>query len=228
MVLHHIQSLLPPRRLAMITSLELDLGLFDVMGPAERDGQNIRCPHDAGRPGFLALLEAIPKAFPNLRAAYMDIHGFLFPFLQLAERPPFYDQYIFEPVDDMVRKLGPQLEEFTLAVPYTLSAKTMSRALVEGWKIKHTGWEPNFRWEGTFRRPLSTLDINGQAQHSPEETTVGISGDRGYWITQGFFDDPFPQWGCFCTGSSDPELHDAIRADLDSWTDKDKPRPGNA
>jgi hypothetical protein len=214
----------------MITSLELNLGLFDVMGPAEKDGQNIRCPcpHDAGRPGFLALLEAIPKAFPNLRAAYMDIHGLLFPFLQLADRPPFYDQYFFEPVDDMVRKLGPQLEEFTLAVPYTLSVKSMSRALFEGWKIKHTGGDPDFPWGGTFWRPLSSLDINDQAHRSPEETTVGISGERGYWITQGFFDDPFPQSGCFCTGPSDPELHDAITADLNSWTDKDKPRPGNA
>lgn len=194
-----------------------------MTGPVGNDVQYSRCPRDAGQSGFLNLLEAIPKAFPNLRAVFMDIHGFLFPGLRLAERPPFYDQYLFQPVDDMVRKLGPQLQEFTLAVPFTISQKSSSRARFEGWKSRRKQWTVS-HW-----RPLSTLEINGQAERVlEEETPTEGSGERGYWITAGVFDDPYPLMGCFGTGSMNPELHDAINAELNSWTDKDKRRPRKA
>jgi hypothetical protein len=203
----------------MITSIELDLSLYDVMGPAESDDRGTLLIQDSGRHGLLAILEAIPRAFPRLHTVCLDIHGHFFPRLQLAERPPFYDQYLFEPVDNMVRKLGPDLQEFTLAVPFTISRKTIHRALSEGRKFKRNGWD------AIFWRPL-TPGINGQAEHKPEEViTDGGSGPRGYWVTMGYFDDPYPQMGCFGTGSSDPELHDAINAELDSYTAKDEPRP---
>jgi hypothetical protein len=207
----------------MIVSIELNLSFYNIMELAENDNQNALLPQDAGRFELLAILETIPRALPKLRAVCIDIHGSLFPSLQLAERPPFYDQYLFEPVDDMVRKLGPQLKEFILAVPFTISRKSMHRAASEGWKFKRR------EGEVIFWRPLSVSNINSEAEPRPEvETTAGGSGERGYWITQGYFDDPYPREGCFCTGSTNPELHDAINAELNSWTDKDKPRPRKA
>jgi hypothetical protein len=207
----------------MIVSIELNLSVYDVAGLAENDNQNVPLPRDARRFGLLAILEAIPRALPRLRSVCIDIHGSLFPSLQLAERPRFYDQYIFEPVDDMVRKLGPQLKEFLLVVPFTISRKSMLRAALEGWKIKPGEWHAKF-W-----RPISASNINSEAEPGPEvETIVEGSGERGYWITEGYFDSPYPLDGCFCTDSTNPELRDAINAinaELDSWTDKDKPQP---
>lgn len=205
----------------MITSIELDLSLYNVMGPAGENGQYAGCAQDAGQSEFLALLEAIPKALPSLRTVFMDIHGPLFPTVQLEEAPPFHEQHLFKPIDDMVRILGPQLQEFTLSLPFTISLKSMSRAHFEGWEVRRRGG-----WQDSCWRPLSTLDINGQAERALEKkTTVGGSGKQGYWITEGFFDNPYPQMGCFGTGSTDPDRHDAINAELSSWTDKDKPRP---
>jgi hypothetical protein len=209
----------------MITSIELDFCLVDLMGLAENIIWDPVRHQDTGRPGFLATLEAIPKAFPSLQAAYMDFHGPLFFGLELAERPPFYDQYLFEPIDDMVRKLGPQLQEFILAVPFTISQKLISRALFEGWKFKGTGQE------ATLWRPLLALGINGQAERAlEEEATVGGSRQQGYWITQGSFDDPYPRMGCGGGGltMADIELRNTINDELNSWTNKDSPNPRQA
>jgi hypothetical protein len=204
----------------MITSIELDLHLFDVMGSAETAIEDSQC-QDPGRPGLLAVLEAIPNAFPRLRTVWVDIWDALFWKLPLAERPPFYDQYLFEPVDNLVRKLGPQLQEFTLQVPYTILGKSIRRAVSEGWKFK----QQDGGILAIFWRPLSAPSINGQVEHQPEEVIM-VEGSEapGYWVTLGYFDDPYPPFGCFGTGSLDPELHNSINAELNSWTDKDKPR----
>lgn len=81
----------------------------------------------------------------------------------------------------MVRKLGPQLKEFLLVVPFTISRKSMLRAALEGWKIKPGEWQAKF-W-----RPISASNINSEAEPGPEvETIVEGSGERGYWITEGY------------------------------------------
>lgn len=184
----------------MITTIELCLNLYDVMQRPELAGPHAALFPDPARRGYRALLDAIPKAFPRLHTVSLDIYGRLFASLQLAERPPFYDQFLLEPIDDMVRKLGSELQEFTLAVPFTVSRKLMHRAVSQGVKFKRYGWD------AIWWRP------------------VGGSGPEGYWITMGIFDDPYPLMGCFGTGSTDPELHDAINRELDSWTAKDEPQ----
>jgi hypothetical protein len=151
----------------------------------------------------------------------LNIYGSLFPGLLLEERAPFYDQFLFEPIDNMVRKLGPELQELTLAVPFTVSRKIMHRAISQGVRFKRHGWD------AIWWRPVTygIKGISGQEEHELGEMPLeGGSGRGGYWITMGMFDDPYPMMGCFGTGSTDPELHDAINRELDAWTAKDEPR----
>jgi hypothetical protein len=174
----------------MITSIEVYLCLYDVMlGPEHNDPQAALFP-DSTRHGFRTLLEVIPRAFPRLQNVVLDIYGDLFGSLLLAERPPFYDQFLLEPIDDMVRKLGPQLQDFTLALPFTVSQNLMHRAISQGAKFRCRRWDI---WDSIWWRPLS-----GQEEHKPGEMIVeGGSGPGGYWITLGLVDnDPYPPMGC--------------------------------
>jgi hypothetical protein len=221
-ILHHLPTLLPTHRLYMITSIELNLCVYGVMQGSEHNDPQAALFPDSTRRGFRTLLEAIPRAFPRLHTVFLDIDGNLFPSLRLAERAPFYDQFLFEPIDDMVRKLGPELQEFTLAVPFTVSEKMMHRAVSQGVRFKR-----QCGWEAIWWRPVTSgiKGISGQEEHKSGEMVVeGGSGPGGYWITMGVFDNPFPIMGCFGTGSSNPELHDAINRELGPWTAKDEPR----
>ncbi|KAH8899031.1 hypothetical protein GQ53DRAFT_363223 [Thozetella sp. PMI_491] len=199
---HHLETLLSPIRRSMITSIELGWNIRDLTGPGDAS------VHAMGRPEFLALLEAVPKALPNLRTIYMDIYGRLFPGLRLEERPPLYDKSLFNSIDDMVRKLPERFQELTISVPFTVFQKRLARAGKEGAKIERIGFTTRF-W-----RPLPAVDNQSQVA---APSAGGGHGIEGYWVIEGDFDDPYPLMGCFGSGSTDPARHDAINKELHSY-----------
>lgn len=174
----NMHSHLTPERISAIKSVEL---LWDVEPLSDDDNGNvIDGPLDPRIP-FQKFLNAVPTMFPALRSLYISIQG------DLQLRPGFYphfnrreyaeyvmretEQRIMRPVDEMVRKLGPQVRECSIAVPSTMYAPRRAAAREAGFKVE-------LACDGKLERAWRAL----------EDGSAGRGGRDGYWVRLGFKD----------------------------------------
>ncbi|AEO57202.1 hypothetical protein MYCTH_2303064 [Thermothelomyces thermophilus ATCC 42464] len=125
-LLLNLARLMPPRRLATITSVELLWDLFDdretiktVYKQAQASPSSVP-PQSQPSTKFHELRQITPRIFPNARNVYVAVQAPIEP-LFWAERPaaclPLLERAILGPVEDMFRAMGPEPEkEFSFAI----------------------------------------------------------------------------------------------------------------
>jgi len=172
----HLPLLLPPQRLASITSLELiwDLVLFRPLHSPEAEQEN-------GFPAYNALVRLVASAFPCLRKLYISIQTGSHVADPSADHVESDEQKLLGPIDELVRKIGPQLRDCQIAPPRSLHAALMSRAESAGTRID-SGGQAGLSWT-RFWRPV-TVEKGEQSEN-----------EIGYWVRQGMDDTPL---SCFC------------------------------
>ena len=183
-----LNKLLLPQRLSSIRSIEL---LWEFAPFPSRRADRVRGPC-TDLESFHRLLDKIPMTFSGARSIYISIQG------ELGIYEMHYHQHTTEmwtsiwkteeellmgPVDDMARKLGPNVECLTIAVLSTMYMNRRTKALKENTVVEqvHLNDERERHW-----RPLS-----------------GSLSLEGYWIELGYRDLQRPY---YCTmGEGLPE-----------------------
>lgn len=130
---------------------------------------------------FHALLEAAPKSLGNIRSIYISFQGQLRPrwsdfSVWGDEWYKFTETVIMKPIDEMVRKLGPNVKECSIAIPASLYATRRNRTREEGGHIEQT------LHGGHLERYWRTLD---RSIHR-----------SGYWVRLGQKDLNLPKYAC--------------------------------
>lgn len=151
---------------------------------------------------FQKLVEILPPMFPSLQKLYLSVQGDmkrgnLFPddIVEVTE------SMIMEPLDDLVRRLGRQLQVCEIAVPTSLYASR---------KYATTGkrFRPVWSREGFPRRerfwrvvPKALMD-DGNTESAPHR--------NGYWLHHGQFDQPhlFSSGMCAAMDDHTPDSED--------------------
>jgi hypothetical protein len=173
-MVQHLPQLLLPQRLSSISSVE---AVWDL----ETSGDSK--PHNISKLdifSFSSLLEPLPLTFPHLKTLYISLEGEIQP--PNIDHKEFFEMkewVIMQPVDDLVRKLGPHLQECTIALPASLY-KTM--------KLKATGGSLLLRdgfWDRFWRA------LGGTEAGSKSATHL-----QGYWVKRGSL-DIYTGWGTF-------------------------------
>jgi hypothetical protein len=168
----HLPDLLLPCRLATITSVEMVWWLNTEFSSPEA---NV-----AGREVFEALLQAVPKALPNLRKFHVSLLGDWYLLAMTPnDRARGFEASILAPVDGMVCKLGSQLQECNVGLPASIFRSRWESGIVQGLKFERGeyAWVSDRIW-----RPLPpAVD-----RHSAGKE------ERGYWIREGKDDMPYP------------------------------------
>lgn len=178
----HLPQLLLTQRLDSITSVEMlwHIGPFQDAGPYD--------PPDFGLAGFHNLLDVLPSTFPRLTNLYISLQRDMKSAgVSLNKFRDVNESVIMTPVDDMVRRLGPCMQECDIAIP---------TSLYEPRKYKATGTsiQPGRKIRGEWERFWQELP----------ETETG-DGDRtahlrGYWVRLGQTDIPLSQLRTFGEG----------------------------
>jgi hypothetical protein len=169
----HLPQLLLPQRLSSIKSVEMLWHLHLYQGSV---------PHgllDSGLATFHSLLDCLPSTFPHLRKLYVSLQGDLKPKnVPLHKLMDVSEPVIMKPVDDMVRRLGPHVQECHIAIPFTLYEPRRYKAT--GTTLK-TGWRIRNEWQRFWRQlpDTGTGDNGARTAHL-----------RGYWVDLGQMDVP--------------------------------------
>ena len=140
-------SLLLPQRLASIASLELvrDLVVFRPLPNPQRE-------QEKGWPAYNTLASMVASAFPCLRKLYISIQTNSFISSPVAGNIESHERKFLGPIDEMVRKLGPYLQDCRIALPHIFHKELMYRAEIVGSMID-SGGQGAVRW-WQFWRPL--------------------------------------------------------------------------
>lgn len=169
-MLLNIDRLLLPQRLSSIRSVEL---VWDF-SPFPWDAREIKPYGDLK--SWNRFLEALPAKFTNVRQFYLAVQGQVVPGLRnghgsMSHMPSepkhrLTEQKIMAPLDVLVRKLGPQIEDCRIAIASGLYDVRRKHALKYGGKVEqvHLGDEVERHWR--------SLDEN-----SPNRA--------GYWVYLG-------------------------------------------
>lgn len=167
----HLPLFILPQRLASITSLEL------VWGLALRSPLHPLVEGEKGWPSYNALVTTVASAFPSLRKLYISVETGSFVTNAFVQNFESDEQKLLGPMDEMVRKLGAQLQDCQIAPPRSLCAALMYKANCRGARIESER-PGTLRWQ-RFWRPVAV-------EHGEQ------SGDHlGYWVRQGTDDTPF-------------------------------------
>jgi len=161
----HLPLFILPQRLASITSLEL------VWGLALDSPLHPLVDRETGWPFYNALVTTVASAFPSLRKLYISIETRSFVTDASVQGFESDEQELLGPMDEMVRKLGAQLQDCQIAPPRRLYEALMYKAKCRGARIESQR-PGTLRWQ-RFWRPVAV-------EHG------GQSGDHlGYWVRQG-------------------------------------------
>ena len=169
----HLPRLLLPQHLANITALELS---WDIYLPPVHSS-----PSWEDWPAYKAFLVIIASGFPSLKSLYISIQVCRYLYDLSATTIESYEQKLLEPVDEMVRKLSPKLQDCQIAPQHSLYVPLRFRAESIGAHTESGGYG-GLRWE-RFWRPLD--------MEFSKQTTNGL----GYWVRQGR-DDTRVSFGC--------------------------------
>lgn len=136
-MLLNLDGLLLPQRLSTIRSVEL-VWKFTPFPYSPRDEPE---PYTDFR-SFYKFLDAVPKLFPNIRSLYLAIQGGLTVWCNQGGLGSYFmkddvqlrltETYIMAPIDNMLRKLGPQARDCNIAVSSTLYQRQRDQALKAG------------------------------------------------------------------------------------------------
>lgn len=161
--------LLLPQRLSSIKSAEL-LWEFE---PHQGEGPTLLHPTPSME-SLKTVFGACPSIFRNSKSLYISLQGKVY-----GHDPIDYESddwresnhdALLEPVDDMVKNLGPRVKECTIAVPSLLYMVRRDRAKRAGTVVEH-------------------FHLGQDERHwrSVESASLG-----GYWVTLGARDLRFP------------------------------------
>lgn len=174
----HLPQLLLPQRLGNITSVEMVWNFHPF-----RDAGPHGLP-DSGLTAFYNLLDLLPGTFPHLRKLYLSLQGDMKSSLGVPTEKHFdvIESAIMKPVDDMVRRLDPRVDECDIAIPTSLYHPRKYKATGTSLKL---GRKVCGEWERFWRElspPATTGDGGGTAHLR-----------RGYWVRLGQMDIPLSQ-----------------------------------
>lgn len=167
-MIRHLPHLLPQQRLASITSVEMVWRLNEISRPAKAQD-----PPNSGKEAFETLLQAVPMGLPNLRKLYICLLGPIYPPNMATDDPRRRPEAeILLPVDRLAHAMGPQLQQFDLALPVTIFEPLFHDGIQKGYRFEvgHSGRVSNRVWRSL----------------TPTEEDEGVGeGERGYWLKQG-------------------------------------------
>lgn len=166
----HLPLSILPQRLASITSLELlwELAFHSPLHPlVEREKR---------WQSYSALVTTVASAFPSLGKLYISVETGSYVRNASAQQLESDEQQLLGPMDELVRKLGAQLQECQIAPPYSLYRALVSKAKGRGARIENS--RPGIVSWQRFWRPVAV-------EHGEQ------SGDHlGYWVRVGTDDSP--------------------------------------
>jgi hypothetical protein len=166
----HLPLSILPQRLASITSLELlwQMAFWSHLHPlVERE---------RGWPSYNGFITTVASAFPSLRKLYISVETGSFATDASGHKAESDEQKLLGPMDELVRKLGAQLQECQIAPPYSLYKVLVSKAKGRGARIERSR-PGTLRWQ-RYWRPVAV-------EHGEE------SRDHlGYWVREGTDDSP--------------------------------------
>ena len=178
--------LLLPQRLALITALELSWNIFRPSAPSH--------PASEDWSAYNSFARAIIPAFPSLRSLYISVQVTSYISVQAthdgystwAEMIESYERKLLGPIDEIVIKLGPKLQDCQIAPQHSLYNALKGRAEGAGACIEAGGGYGSLRWE-RFWHPIK-MESNEQY----------IDKSLGYWVRKGHDDTPLTM-NCFGT-----------------------------
>jgi hypothetical protein len=181
-MINHLPELLLPQRLAQIRSVEMRWNVYPFRHAMPHD------PPNSGLPAFLNLIEALPSTFPHIRKLFISIDDGAEPGMKLrptiSEAQNLNEPAIMQPVDDLVRRLGPDLQMFDFALPASLYRRIK---MVATGKDLMRGWKSSGKRDRIWRE-LPEIEMGRHATHLP-----------GYWVNSGQIDmlplSPIPCFG---------------------------------
>ncbi|CAM1511966.1 Fc.00g094790.m01.CDS01 [Cosmosporella sp. VM-42] len=181
-----LPRLLLPQRLASIKSMEL---VWEFV-PFPRQGETRPTSPMIDLVSFYSFLDAFPSMLGHIRTLYISFQGQLKPHwtsfsISGNEWFQFTETLIMNPIDDMVRKLGPEVRDCSIAIPSSLYASRRDRAREAGELVHQTmyGGHIECHW-----RPLA------DSEHR-----------SGYWVLLGQKDLGYPWPGCATLVSDDED-----------------------
>lgn len=162
-MLFNLDKILIPQRLSAISSVELvwDFDPFLDQTKSTEPFRSLKALHE-----FLA---ALPELLPHLRSLHLCLQGNLLPrvenggywsFADNEESRTLIDTHIMNPVDEMVGRLSPGLEDCTVALAASLYSRLRDLALAAGDKVDqvHLGAMRERLWRSL---PATTCDRDG-------------------------------------------------------------------
>jgi hypothetical protein len=184
----HLPQLFLPHRLSSIKSVEMlwHLRLYQDSVPHR--------PLDSGLAALHSLLDCLPSTFPHLRKLYVSLQGHLKPKnVPLSKLMDLSEPVIMEPVDDMVRRLGPHVQECRIAIPFTLYEPRRYKATGTTLKLR---WGLRKEWQRIWRElpDTETKDSGARSAHL-----------RGYWVELGQIDVPRSCLSLYAMGDDDTD-----------------------
>lgn len=111
----HLPRLIPSQRLSSVRSVEL---IWELEAFHSDSSLPVKRPY-CDLPSFHTFLAAVPTIFSGVRSFYISVQGRLFPFGMGNERDEFTRKEILRPIENMIRTLGPQVHDCSIAVPST-------------------------------------------------------------------------------------------------------------
>lgn len=186
-LLSNSTNLILPQRLARIPAVEL---IWEIEEPPvwnSGSGEAYKTLRS-----FWDFLDAVPKVFSNAKSILIAVqwspkHKIALPTTMSELFFAFAEGGILNRVESMVRKLGPHVTDFSLAIPSSMYRPRRDRARRNGLKVEQA-------WKG------------GQLERywSP---ISGSSSREGYWIRLGLRDITMPQQSSGTDEASDPRLN---------------------
>jgi len=170
----------PPTPVAPPTATRQHLRLFQDSEPYD--------PLDSVLAVFHSLLDALPSTFPHLRKLSVSLEGVTknMPLTKLIEAS---ESVIMTPVDDMLRRLGPFMQECHVALPLLLYEPRRYKTTAASLALLESSIPDEWC---RFWRELS--------QTKMEDDGPGTAHSRGYWVVLGQTDVQYGQlrfirWG---------------------------------
>lgn len=193
----HIPQLLLPQRLSDISSLEI---VWPLKLHNERGSRAISADD------YIEPLPAILSKFPNLARLQLALKTDQ----RVSDQVDF--QRLLEPLDALVRRFKPTLDQFAVSLPRSMFAQlyepTRDRRLAElgVQRLPYLSTEIWRNVDGTYvlirvfpgdQKPFSKWMFSSYPK-SPQHTSGADGQDvgDGYWIVQGVVDDEPPYYMC--------------------------------
>jgi hypothetical protein len=179
----NLPKLLLPQRLTSITAVEMLWHVHPLRDALLND------PPDSDLSAFYSLLNGLPLTFSSLKKLYISLQGnkrckqWAGSYDEVLQRS---ESVIMNPIDEMVREMGAQLEECIIALPLPLYNPRRFKARGE---ILDLGWRVPPNMERLWRELPKTK--TGQREHLD-----------GYWVCLGQTDSFTVAYGIPCFGSS--------------------------